>query len=141
MACVAIATFGLVGVLYVHTTLAKDAYRLHDAERTAATLKAQEESLAHQVDSLNDPGSIAAKAASLGMVPGESPVFITPDGKTLGAALPNGTKLNYPTKVPGNGLIVVAKPTPTPTPASSPQTSPKPSGSPSTGPTPSPSTQ
>lgn len=118
-ACVVIAMAGLAGVLYIHTALAKDAYRLHDAERTAATLKAQEESLAHQVDSLNDPASIANKAAALGMVPGGSPVFVTPDGKSLGAALPKGTKVTYPSKLPANGMLIVGTPTPTASPNAS----------------------
>ena len=124
-AVVAISAFGLVAVLVLHTVLAQDAYRLHDAQRVASQLKAQQESLAHQVDALNDPASIAAKAAALGMVPSGSPVFITPTGKTLGAALPKGTSVTYPATAPASGLVTI-------TPSSSPSSGP--SSRPSAGP-------
>ena len=127
-AVVVLGAMGLLGVLALHTFLAQDAYRLHDAQREAALLKAQEETLARQVDGLNDPGVIASKARKLGMVPGGTPVFVRPDGKTLGAALPKGTKVAYPSAAPSDGLVVVGKPNPSPGPSAS--ASPHPSGSP-----------
>ena len=127
VAVVVLASLGLMGVLALHTFLAQDAYRLHDAQREAALLKAQEETLARQVDSLNDPGVLATKARKLGMVPGGTPVFLRPDGKTLGASLPKGDKVAFPKVAPSNGMVIVGTPTPTASP------NPNPSGQPTSG--------
>jgi hypothetical protein len=135
-----ISVIGLLGVLYLHTLTAKGAYALHDAQRSDAQLHAQEESLAHQVDALNNPASIANKAASLGMRPSGSPIFLMPNGKTLGAKLPKGTKLTVPVTTPADGLVVAGKPTPTASPttsaSSNPQTSNAKGSQASTTPTP-----
>jgi hypothetical protein len=76
---------GLAGLLYLHTALAEDSFRLHDLKNRSALLTDQEQALEQQVALEAAPRRLAAKAEALGMVRSENPVFIRlSDGKVLG---------------------------------------------------------
>ena len=76
---------GLAGLLYLHTALAEDSFRLHDLKNRSALLSDREQALEQQVALEAAPRRLAAKAEALGMVRSENPVFIRlSDGKVLG---------------------------------------------------------
>lgn len=80
---------GLLGLLVLNTVLAQDAFRLHQLQVDARALADREQALARQVSDLQSPHSLAARATSLGMVPGGSPAFLRlSDGKVLGRSEP-----------------------------------------------------
>ncbi|MGZ4664491.1 MAG: hypothetical protein ACXV5Q_05425 [Frankiaceae bacterium] len=74
---------GLVALLLLNTASAQDAFRLHDLQTRAADLSRQEQALSLQASVLADPGTLAARAGKVGMVPGGDPRFLAP-----GAPLP-----------------------------------------------------
>ena len=88
-AVVGILAVGLLGLLALNTVLAQDAFRLHALQLEGKTLAVQEQTLQREVERLQSPQSLAARASALGMVPGGPPAFLRlADGKVLGAAVP-----------------------------------------------------
>ena len=84
-----VLALGLVGVLVINTSLASGAYTLNELQRQQATLAEQEQSLAEQVALVSAPSALEKKARELGMVPSETPVFLSlKDGSVLGKAKP-----------------------------------------------------
>jgi hypothetical protein len=82
-------TGGLAGLLFLHTALAEDSFRLHDLKNRSAVLTDREQALEQQVAAAASPKRLAARAESLGMVRSENPVFIRlSDGKVLGKPKP-----------------------------------------------------
>ncbi len=80
---------GLLGLLVLNTVLAQDAFRLHALQVEGRTLADREQALRRQVSDLQSPHALAARATSLGMVPGGSPTFLRlSDGKVLGRSEP-----------------------------------------------------
>jgi hypothetical protein len=78
-------TGGLAGLLYLHTALAEDSFRLHDLKVRSAVLTDREQALEQEVAQEASPRRLAAKAEALGMVRSENPAFIRlSDGKVLG---------------------------------------------------------
>jgi hypothetical protein len=78
-------TGGLAGLLFLHTALAEDSFRLHDLKVRSALLTDREQALEQQVALEASPRRLAAKAEGLGMVRSENPAFIRlSDGKVLG---------------------------------------------------------
>ncbi len=110
-------TGGLAGLLFLHTALAEDSFRLHDLKVRSAVLTDREQALEQEVAQEASPRRLAAKAEALGMVRSENPAFIRlSDGKVLGK--------------PKAG--VAPPPPPAPSPSASGSTSPSPSaGTPS----------
>jgi cell division protein FtsB len=89
MVVVAILAVGLLGLLLLNTVLAQDAFRLHALQVQGRTLADQEQSLQREVEQLQSPQSLAARASALNMVPGGTRAFLRlSDGKVLGVALP-----------------------------------------------------
>jgi len=86
---VGILAVGLLGLLLLNTVLAQDAFRLHHLQVQGHLLADQEQQLQRDVERLQSPASLAARATALGMVPGGPPAFLRlADGKVLGAAVP-----------------------------------------------------
>jgi hypothetical protein len=116
---------GLGGLLFLHTALAEDSFRLHDLQVRSALLADREQALEQQIALEAAPSRLAARARVLGMVRSENPAFIRlSDGRILGK--------------PKAG---VAPPPPSvapPSPGSSASPAPA-SGAPATGASPSPS--
>jgi hypothetical protein len=82
-------TGGLAGLLYLHTALAEDSFRLHDLMTRSAVLADREQALEQLVAQEASPRRLAAKAEALGMVRSVNPAFIRlSDGKVLGRPKP-----------------------------------------------------
>ena len=93
----------------VRARRAQDAFRLHALQSQSAALSEQKEALSSNTDGLNDPAQLAKRAAQLGMVDGETPLFLTP-----GQPLPQGAiRLGDLAYIPGPP--VRPKPASTPT--------------------------
>ena len=100
-------TGGLAGLLFLHTALAEDSFRLHDLKARSAVLTDREQALEQEVAQEASPRRLAAKAEALGMVRSENPAFIrTSDGRILGK--------------PKAGVAPPPKPKPTSTAAANP---------------------
>jgi hypothetical protein len=81
----ALLTAGLGGLLFLHTTIAEDSFRLHDLTARSAVLTDREQALEQEIAALAAPQRLAARAKTLGMVRSENPAFIrTSDGRILG---------------------------------------------------------
>lgn len=73
----AIGVIGLLLLLTINTMLAQDAFELHRLQAQSTTLSDQREALMTQIDLVSSPEKLAARATSLGMVPSQSPRFLT----------------------------------------------------------------
>ena len=81
----ALLTAGLAGLLFLHTSIAEDSFRLHDLSVRSAALADRQQALEQDVAAAAAPQRLAARATALGMVRSENPVFIrTSDGRILG---------------------------------------------------------
>jgi hypothetical protein len=101
---------GLAGLLFLHTSLAEDSFRLQDLRNRSAALTAHEQALEQEVARAASPRRLAARAEALGMVRSENPAFIRlSDDTVLGKPKP-GVAPPPPT----------AAATPTPSPSTSP---------------------
>lgn len=82
---VALLVGGLLGLLLLNTAVAQASFAVHDLSTQQKALDQQEQSLATKVQVLEAPAVLAARATSLGMVPGGAPAFLQlPSGKVLG---------------------------------------------------------
>lgn len=80
---------GLAGLLFLHTALAEDSFRLQDLKNRSAALAAREQALEQEVALAASPRRLAARAEALGMVRGVNPAFIRlSDGRVLGRPRP-----------------------------------------------------
>jgi hypothetical protein len=81
----ALLTAGLGGLLFLHTAIAEDSFRLHDLTTRSAVLTDREQALEQEIAAQAAPQRLAARAKTLGMVRSENPAFIrTSDGRILG---------------------------------------------------------
>lgn len=81
----ALLTTGLGGLLFLHTAIAEDSFRLHDLTARSAVLTDREQALDQEIAALAAPQRLASRAKTLGMVRSENPAFIrTADGQILG---------------------------------------------------------
>jgi hypothetical protein len=88
---------GVVGVLVVNTKINENAFQLDDLRTRQAALDLQEQQLAQDLAERESPGNLRAAARRLGLVPAESPAFISlPDGRVVGVPRPatDGLALN-----------------------------------------------
>jgi hypothetical protein len=115
---VALLVAGLGGLLFLHTALAEDSFRLHDLQVHSALLADQQQALEQHLALEASPKRLSDRAHVLGMVRSENPAFIRlSDGRILGK--------------PKAG--VAPPPPPVPTPSSSPSSSPSTSAGTGTG--------
>jgi hypothetical protein len=106
---------GLGGLLFVHTALAEDSFRLHDLQVRSSLLEDQQQALEQSLAMEASPGRLSDQAQLLGMVRSENPAFIRlSDGRILGK--------------PKAGVAPPPPPTPTTSPTSSPSTDPSAQG-------------
>jgi hypothetical protein len=104
-------TAGLAGLLYLHTALAEDSFRLHDLVTRSAALADREQALEQQVALEASPRRLAARAEALGMVRSTNPAFIRlADGKVLGRPRPGVA----PPPPPAPAATAQATPSPSP---------------------------
>jgi hypothetical protein len=76
---------GLGGLLFLHTALAEDSFRLHDLQVHSALLENEQQALEQRLALEASPKRLSARAQALGMVHSENPAFIRlSDGRILG---------------------------------------------------------
>jgi hypothetical protein len=76
---------GLLGLLLLNTMVAQDSFTLHDLASQSRDLQLREQQLASEVEAVQAPSRLAARATQLGMVPGGAPAFLRlADGRVLG---------------------------------------------------------
>ena len=103
----ALLTAGLGSLLFLHTAIAEDSFRLHDLAARSAVLADREQALEQEIAVMAAPQRLAARATALGMVRSENPAFIrTSDGRILGK--------------PKAGVAPPPKVTPSPSPSGGP---------------------
>jgi hypothetical protein len=116
MLVAALLVAGLGGLLFLHTALAEDSFRLHDLQVRAALLQNQQQALEQSLALAASPSRLSNRAQQLGMVRSENPAFIRlSDGRILGK--------------PKAGVAPPPPPAPTPTGSASPSASSSPSTS------------
>ena len=85
---------GLLGLLMLNTTLARNAFTLHSLSAEARALADSEQTLQREVELLRSPQSLATRATGLGMVQAGPPAFLRlSDGAVLGATEPAAAPL------------------------------------------------
>lgn len=78
---------GMVVILVINTSLAQGAFTVSELQTQRATLTQQEQALSEDVAAAAAPESLEQRARALGMVPSQTPVFLTlPSGKIVGKA-------------------------------------------------------
>lgn len=124
---VALLVGGLGALLFLHTALAEDSFRLHDLKVRSALLDDQEQALEQDIELAAAPQRLSARARRLGMVRSENPAFVRlADGRILGKPKAGVAPPPPPT--------TAAAPTPSATPSATPSGQPSPSGSASPSP-------
>lgn len=87
--CATLLAAGLIGLLLLNTALAQGSFTLHDLRATSDQLTDTEDSLSQSLEGSKSPANLAAKAASMGMVPTQSVAFLRlSDGRIIGVAKP-----------------------------------------------------
>ncbi|MFC3987857.1 hypothetical protein [Actinoplanes siamensis] len=80
---------GVVGILLINTKTMEQSFRLDALRENQATLDEQQQELQQQLNEVSSPGSLAAAARRLGLVPAENPAMIRlPDGKIIRTPTP-----------------------------------------------------
>ena len=72
-----IGAIGLLVLLAINTLLAQDAFELARLQTQATTLSDQREAVMRQIDLASSPEELATLATAEGMVPSQSPRFLT----------------------------------------------------------------
>ena len=76
---------GLVGLLLLNTSLQRGAYVTNDLQRQSDELTVTQERLEQEIAALGASQRVAQKAQHLGMVPNDSPVFLSlADSRVIG---------------------------------------------------------
>jgi hypothetical protein len=76
---------GLTALLFLHTAIAEDSFRLHDLTARSSVLADREQALEQEIAAVAAPQRLASRAKALGMVRSENPAFIRiSDGRILG---------------------------------------------------------
>lgn len=82
---VAILLAGLIGLLLLNTSLQRGAYVTNDLQRQSEALTVTQQRLEEEIATLGASQRVAQKAQGLGMVPNDSPVFLSlADRKVIG---------------------------------------------------------
>lgn len=85
-----IGGIGLLMLLTINTMLAQDAFELHRLQAKATTLSDQREAVIRQIDLASSPEELATRAIAEGMVPSQSPRFLSLNSSSLSSAAPKG---------------------------------------------------
>lgn len=80
---------GLVGLILMSTVLQAQSFESARLDREATALQTRQQAVAREVDRLQSPANVAARAIAIGMVPNANPAFLRlSDGKVLGKPRP-----------------------------------------------------
>ncbi|MGW2669524.1 hypothetical protein ACWC5F_15785 [Streptomyces sp. NPDC001272] len=112
---VALLAGGLISLLLLNSALNQGSFQLSRLKKETTALTDEEQALQRDVDGYSAPEALQRRARELGLVPGGSPVFLRPDGKTAGT--PAAAEAPPP-----------PSPTPTPPPAPAPAATQNPDG-------------
>ncbi len=85
-----IGGIGLLLLLTINTMLAQDAFELHRLQAQATTLSDQREAVIRQIDLASSPEELATRAIAEGMVPSQSPRFLSLNSSSLISVAPKG---------------------------------------------------
>ncbi|MER5930455.1 hypothetical protein [Streptomyces sp. NPDC002054] len=77
---------GLISLLLLNSALNQGSFQLSRLKKETTALTDEQQALQRDVDAHSAPDALERRARELGMVPGGSPVFLGPDGKTTGTA-------------------------------------------------------
>ncbi|MFF4579176.1 hypothetical protein ACFY15_12350 [Streptomyces sp. NPDC001373] len=99
---VALLAGGLISLLLLNSALNQGSFQLSRLKKETTALTDEQQALQRDVDGYSAPDALQRRARELGLVPGGSPVFLGPDGKTAGTP-----------------AVAEAPPPPSPTPAPS----------------------
>jgi len=118
---------GLLGLLLLNTLVAQQSFALHDLGKQDKQLAQQQQDLTRDVQDLEAPASVAARASALHMVPSGPPAFLRlSDGKVLGVPQPGVAPAPPAASTTWTGPRTVTPPAtpPATTPATKPMTAP-----------------
>lgn len=85
-----IGAVGLLMLLAINTMLAQDAFELHRLQVQATTLSDEREAVMRQIDLASSPEELAARATAEGMVPSQSPRFLSLNSSSVNSVIPKG---------------------------------------------------
>lgn len=85
-----IGGIGLLMLLTINTMLAQDAFELRRLQAQATTLSDQREAVIRQIDLASSPEVLATRAIAEGMVPSQSPRFLSLNSSSLISVAPKG---------------------------------------------------
>jgi hypothetical protein len=83
-----IGGIGLLVLLTINTMLAQDAFELARLQTQATTLSDQREAVMRQIDQASSPEALATRAIAQGMVPSQSPRFLTLNSSSANSVPP-----------------------------------------------------
>ncbi|MEU7108390.1 septum formation initiator family protein [Streptomyces sp. NPDC046215] len=108
---------GLISLLLLNSSLNQGSFELSRLQRKTTELTDEQQALQQEVDRLAAPDALANRARQLGMVPGGTPAFLSPDGTVRGSpapALPEGVD-------PAAYTVPEPAPVPAPEPSAAPE--------------------
>ncbi|MEU3915548.1 hypothetical protein [Streptomyces sp. NPDC029721] len=82
---VALLAGGLISLLLLNSALNQGSFQLSRLKKETTALTDEQQALQRDVDGYSAPDALQRRARELGLVPGGSPVFLGPDGRTAGA--------------------------------------------------------
>lgn len=109
---------GLLGLLLLNTVIAEDSFRLHALQQSGTSQELRQQRLQRDIDALEAPNALAARARAMGMVPAGNPAFIRlSDGKVLGVPTPAKSPTPFRVASPAPSTHASPMPARTPKPA------------------------
>ena len=97
--CVLLLTAGLLTLLMLNISIARDAFTISTLQRESTLLSEQQQSVDESIARRAAPQALHDSAAALGMVPAPAPVHLTGDG-TVGEPQPAPTPSAPPADAP-----------------------------------------
>ncbi|MCX5378841.1 hypothetical protein [Streptomyces sp. NBC_00091] len=85
---VALLAGGLISLLLLNSALNQGSFQLSRLKKETTVLTDEQQALQRDVDGYSAPDALQRRARELGLVPGGSPVFLGPDGRTAGTPSP-----------------------------------------------------
>ncbi|RST02859.1 hypothetical protein EF910_22575 [Streptomyces sp. WAC07149] len=131
---VALLAGGLISLLLLNSALNEGSFQLSRLKKETTALTDEQQALQRDVDAYSAPDALQRRARELGLVPGGSPVFLGPDGKTAGTPAP--AEAPAPPPVPPASPAAQGPAPSAPAAAPAPAQAPAPSGTPQPTPTP-----
>ncbi len=95
---------GFLANLLINTSMAQGAFQIGDLQQAATKLSEEQAVLREQVGALSAPTALESKARALGMIPTDSPVFLSvPGGTVIGKPAPAGAAAEKKKNKKANG--------------------------------------